>query len=94
MSTSLGLPSGVVRVVPYDPAWATLFAAEAERLRAMAGSLDLQLEHVGSTAVPGLVAKPILDILGGRLSEFAAQGGAVLSSNQRERRRLHHEHLG
>lgn len=63
---SLGLESGTVRVVAYDPAWPLLFAAEAERLRAaLAPALPLTLEHMGSTAVPGLVAKPILDILGG-----------------------------
>lgn len=63
---SLGLASGTVRLVMHDPAWATLFVAEAERLRAALGpELPLALEHMGSTAVPGLVAKPILDLLGG-----------------------------
>lgn len=63
---SLGLESGTVRVVPYDPAWESLFAVEAARLRAVvAPSLPLMLEHMGSTAVPGLAAKPILDLLGG-----------------------------
>jgi GrpB-like predicted nucleotidyltransferase (UPF0157 family) len=63
---SLGLESGTVRVVPYDPAWESLFAAEAARLRAaFVRSVPLRLEHMGSTAVPGLAAKPILDLLGG-----------------------------
>ena len=63
---SLGLESGTVRVVPHDPAWAALFAAEVARLRAaLAPDLPLTLEHMGSTAVPGLAAKPILDLLGG-----------------------------
>ena len=63
---SLGLESGTVRLVPYDPAWAALFAAEARRLHAALGpELPLALEHTGSTAVPGLAAKPILDLLGG-----------------------------
>jgi GrpB-like predicted nucleotidyltransferase (UPF0157 family) len=63
---SLGLESGVVRVVPYDPAWPALFAAESARLRAALGpGLPLAVEHVGSTAVPGLAAKPILDLAGG-----------------------------
>jgi GrpB-like predicted nucleotidyltransferase (UPF0157 family) len=64
---SLGLESGTVRVVPYDSKWPTLFAAEAEALRqrfALEG-LPLVIEHTGSTAVPGLPAKPILDILAG-----------------------------
>jgi GrpB-like predicted nucleotidyltransferase (UPF0157 family) len=63
---SLGLESGTVRLVAYDPTWAALFAAEAQRIRAELGpDLPLALEHMGSTAVPGLVAKPILDLLGG-----------------------------
>ena len=53
-----------VRITPYDPAWPDLFAAEAERLRgALDPDLILGIEHFGSTAVPGLAAKPIIDIL-------------------------------
>jgi GrpB-like predicted nucleotidyltransferase (UPF0157 family) len=64
---SLGLESGTVRVVAYDSAWPIIFAAEAERLRHCfaAATLPLIIEHTGSTAVPGLAAKPILDILAG-----------------------------
>lgn len=64
---TLGLESGIVRLVSYDPAWPSLFAAEAERLQKLfAGAgLAVTLEHTGSTAIPGLAAKPILDILGG-----------------------------
>ena len=63
---SLGLESGTVRLVEYDPAWPGLFAEEAARIRALlAPELTLALEHMGSTAVPGLLAKPILDLLGG-----------------------------
>ena len=64
---TLGLESGVVRVVPYDPEWPSLFSAESERLQKLfAGAgLVVALEHTGSTAIPGLPAKPILDILGG-----------------------------
>jgi GrpB-like predicted nucleotidyltransferase (UPF0157 family) len=53
--------------VPYDPSWPTIFAAEADALRRRfsAAGLSVSLEHTGSTAVPGLAAKPILDILGG-----------------------------
>ena len=66
-SMTLGLESGVVRLVPYDPAWPGLFVAEADRLQksfASAGLVVL-LEHTGSTAIPGLPAKPVLDILAG-----------------------------
>jgi GrpB-like predicted nucleotidyltransferase (UPF0157 family) len=64
--TSLGLERGIVRLVPYDSGWPTLFAAELDRIQAVAGAdLHLAIEHVGSTAIPGLAAKPILDLLGG-----------------------------
>ena len=63
---TLGLESGTVRLVPHDPSWARLFEDEARRIGAAVGpALPLALEHMGSTAVPGLVAKPILDLLGG-----------------------------
>jgi GrpB-like predicted nucleotidyltransferase (UPF0157 family) len=64
---SLGLERGTVRVVPYDSTWPSLFAAEAERLRQCfaVAELPLIIEHTGSTAVPGLAAKPVLDILAG-----------------------------
>ncbi len=64
---SLGLESGTVRVVPYDPVWPELFAMEASRVRAVfaLARLPVLLEHTGSTAVPGLAAKPIIDILAG-----------------------------
>jgi GrpB-like predicted nucleotidyltransferase (UPF0157 family) len=55
--------TGKIQVVDYDPAWPGLFRREAERIRAVLGERVVQLEHVGSTAVPGLAAKPIIDIL-------------------------------
>jgi putative glutamine amidotransferase len=45
-----------------DPAWPAAFEAEAERIRAALGDVAVRVEHVGSTAVPGLTAKPIIDI--------------------------------
>ena len=66
MSDILGLAPGTVRVVEYDPRWPALFDAEAARLaQALGAGLPLALEHMGSTSVPGLAAKPILDILAG-----------------------------
>lgn len=47
----------------YDPHWPKLFEQEAERIRSILGNKVLQLEHVGSTSVPGLCAKPIIDML-------------------------------
>src|SRR3984885_13412236 len=53
-----------VEIINYDPRWPILFDQEAKRLRAtLDPSLIVGLEHFGSTAVPGLSAKPIIDIL-------------------------------
>ena len=53
-----------VRIVPYDPAWPGLFATERDRLCAVLDPREVHgIEHFGSTAVPGLSAKPIIDIL-------------------------------
>ena len=46
-----------------DPEWPTLFAREAARVRGVLGPTALLIEHVGSTSVPGLCAKPIIDIV-------------------------------
>lgn len=62
---SLGLESGTVRVVPYDPEWPRLFQLEVDRLIAALAPMPVVLEHTGSTSIPGLAAKPILDILAG-----------------------------
>jgi GrpB-like predicted nucleotidyltransferase (UPF0157 family) len=51
-----------IEVVPYDPAWPAAFEALAARIRAALGDVALSVEHVGSTSVPGLPAKPIIDI--------------------------------
>lgn len=51
-----------VIVVPYDPLWPIQFEALAHRIKMRCGSSLVAIHHVGSTAVPGLWAKPILDI--------------------------------
>jgi GrpB-like predicted nucleotidyltransferase (UPF0157 family) len=51
-----------VRVVPYDESWPELFVAWSDRLAGALGSTAVYIEHVGSTAVPGLAAKPVIDI--------------------------------
>jgi GrpB-like predicted nucleotidyltransferase (UPF0157 family) len=51
-----------IRIVPYDSAWPRQYEAEAERISAAFGGWAARIEHVGSTAVPGLDAKPIIDI--------------------------------
>ncbi len=55
--------NGAVLIVDYDPEWPRQFAVEAAKIQAALGTRALMLQHVGSTSVPGLVAKPILDIL-------------------------------
>jgi GrpB-like predicted nucleotidyltransferase (UPF0157 family) len=55
--------TGKIQVVDYDPAWPGLFRREADRIREVLGERVVQLEHIGSTSVPGLAAKPIIDIL-------------------------------
>lgn len=59
---TFGLEQGVVRLVPHQEAWARLFTEEQERLIAVLDGHALDIQHVGSTAIPGLAAKPILDI--------------------------------
>jgi GrpB-like predicted nucleotidyltransferase (UPF0157 family) len=57
----VGLSNARVEIVAYDPAWPALFEAERERLVPLLGGAELH--HFGSTAVPGLAAKPILDMI-------------------------------
>jgi GrpB-like predicted nucleotidyltransferase (UPF0157 family) len=52
-----------IHLAEYDPAWPALFEREAERIRRALGDRVVRLEHVGSTSVPGLAAKPRLDLL-------------------------------
>jgi len=52
-----------ITLVEYDLAWPQDFAREAKRIKTALGKQEILVEHIGSTAVPGLVAKPIIDIL-------------------------------
>jgi GrpB-like predicted nucleotidyltransferase (UPF0157 family) len=54
--------SGTIVIADYDPSWPAQYAREEARIRAALGDVALAVEHVGSTSVPGLPAKPILDI--------------------------------
>jgi GrpB-like predicted nucleotidyltransferase (UPF0157 family) len=57
-------PSGTpVAVVAYDPAWPQLYASAAAELLGAVGQRFVRLEHIGSTAVPGLAAKPTIDMM-------------------------------
>ena len=65
--TATELIGGVERralvLAPYDEGWSTRFRELEARIRAALGEVALSVEHIGSTAVPGLAAKPIIDIL-------------------------------
>jgi len=54
-----------VEVVPYDPRWPRMFEEERQRILGALGPRALEVEHIGSTAVPGLAAKPVIDIMVG-----------------------------
>ena len=62
-----------LRLVPPDPAWPARYAAEAAGIRASLGATILDLQHVGSTAVPGLISKPVIDIALAVASEHDAE---------------------
>jgi GrpB-like predicted nucleotidyltransferase (UPF0157 family) len=57
------LHDGPIFLAEYDAGWPATFAAEAERIAGALSERALRVEHVGSTSVPGLAAKPIVDIL-------------------------------
>ncbi len=77
-----------IEIVPYDPRWEVRFAELKVRLLDELGPLASTVEHVGSTAIPGLCAKPIVDIdvVIGRDVDFAAVTKALA--------RLGYEHMG
>lgn len=75
--------AGPIELVDYDAEWPELFSREARRIAAALGDRALQIEHVGSTSVPGLAAKPVIDVLlvvadsadeGGYAPELVAAG--------------------
>jgi GrpB-like predicted nucleotidyltransferase (UPF0157 family) len=65
-SVTVGTPERLakpIEVRAYDPSWPAAYQAEARRIEAALGPRVVRLEHVGSTSVPGLPAKPIIDIV-------------------------------
>jgi GrpB-like predicted nucleotidyltransferase (UPF0157 family) len=54
--------TGPITFVAYDPSWPARFAREEARIRSILGERVVRLEHTGSTSVPGLAAKPVIDI--------------------------------
>ena len=63
MIVAIGLPRKTVRVVAYDSTWPTHYESEALLIRIALGVATFDLAQIGSTAVPGLEAKPIIDIM-------------------------------
>ena len=57
------LPPYSVRLLPHDPHWAGQAHREADRILHAAGPAIIAVHHIGSTAIPGIVAKPILDLM-------------------------------
>jgi GrpB-like predicted nucleotidyltransferase (UPF0157 family) len=68
---------GLIVVSDYDAAWPGMFKAESTRLRAALGSLAQRIEHMGSTAVPGLPSKPVIDFLIGVTSLAEARARSI-----------------
>jgi GrpB-like predicted nucleotidyltransferase (UPF0157 family) len=62
-ASRLGLENDQVRLVVYDARWPLLFEDEANRLREIVRDEFIKVEHIGSTAVPGLESKPIIDMM-------------------------------
>ena len=65
LAASVGEPPPEYREIvlaEYDPEWPDWYARAAEQIRGALGDAALRLDHVGSTSVPGLAAKPLIDI--------------------------------
>ena len=58
----IGLEKGVVRLAPHNVEWAQIYEGERARIEAAIGPHILEVQHVGSTSIPGIAAKPIIDI--------------------------------
>jgi GrpB-like predicted nucleotidyltransferase (UPF0157 family) len=70
------LHNAPIHLVDYSDRWPALFFREAARVRAVLGARVLMLEHVGSTSVPGLAAKPIIDMILA-VADSSDEGGYV-----------------
>lgn len=68
-----------VSLSPYDPRWPERFAEERQRIAGACAPTAVRVEHVGSTAVPGLAAKPVLDCLVG-LNSLEREGSSCVAA--------------
>jgi GrpB-like predicted nucleotidyltransferase (UPF0157 family) len=73
---------GAILIQDYDPRWPAMFADEWAHIAVALGSVLVTVEHVGSTAVPGLAAKPIIDLLVGVRSLTQARSTCVAPLQQ------------
>ncbi len=62
-STMIGLEKEIVRLIDYQPEWPELFEIEKNKLQNILGNSHILIEHIGSTSIPGIKAKPIIDIM-------------------------------
>ncbi len=85
----------MITIVPYNPAWPDEFAAIARELRSALGPGALRIDHIGSTAVPGLSAKDIVDIqvTVAALEPFDRQAAALEGAGFETRLELWTDHL-
>ncbi len=58
----IGLPRTIVRLIPYNEKWIEAYKTEEKFLRESLGDLIIDIQHVGSTSIPGLLSKPVIDI--------------------------------
>lgn len=72
---SVGLDRSKVVLVDHDPAWAEIYRTEAEYLKNLLGDEVLHIDHVGSTSVPGIKSKPVIDILIQIPTKFISEEG-------------------
>ena len=77
-----------IEVVPHDPAWSREFAGEARRIRDALGDVVAAVHHIGSTAIPGFPAKPVIDIC------LEVRGLGLLDQQASEMVRLGYQALG
>jgi GrpB-like predicted nucleotidyltransferase (UPF0157 family) len=82
-------------VLPYDPAWEARGLALSAEIKSVLGLLALRVEHIGSTSIPGMAAKPVFDLQVSvhDLDEAAAAFEGPLSERGFERRPWEHDHV-
>lgn len=88
MSTNRYRAGEEIILVPHDPSWASAFEREANAIRAALPGITIELHHIGSTAIPGIVAKPVIDILG------VVESVEALDTHGHQLRPLGYEGLG